>query len=450
MLIPDRGSAVFLVCGLAPALLFAVSLPLLPHRFPPFPLADGSSAPLTAPVRQIGSQLSTIDAFDLGALSANVSRAARGQRAAMVKAALPGIERVLDGVSEDALASEDGLRELVRRQHEADGVGPLQRLAGVFSIVNFLWLLSILLGLIAASFILVVLGTILAPLCATFYQAVLLPLYRLSRPFLGWALFAGAAWIVVRGLRLPVGSSHSFFVTFTGIMIGVMSLFATIALYLKSEGSPNGALILSLIVNATLCLIFGGLAPHFRSALLAYPAVAAVFGALGFSIIPVPLGLFIGFESKSAMARTMSASLVILAAAITGKATGWITRDSALHVFLGPTSVFGPVVSHLGMLISASCMYSNSVWTFAQARMLATLVVSFAAGSFFAIPGMVNVSGVFTALFLVDKFAESRWLYRTMFGPWLAILAGSVFLYAASYYLTANPHVITGLFVVLD
>lgn len=450
MCFPDRGGPVFFACGLVPAILFAASLPFLPAHFPPHPLPDGSPAPLDAPARQIGSSLSTIDAFDLGALAGQVARTEVGGRVAVVKSALPGIERVLDGVSEEALASEGGLRELVRRQHEADGVGPLQRLAGVFSIINFLWLLSILLGLVAASFILAVLGTILAPLCATLYTLVLLPLYLALRPFLGWLMFAGSAWIVTLGLRLPVGSSHSFFVAFTGIMTGAMSVFATAALYLKSEGSPRGPLILSLVVNALMCLIFGGLAPHFGSALLSYPATAAVFGALGFSILPVPLGLFIGFEDKTAMARAMSASLVLVSAAVASKASGLVAKGSALHVFLGPTSVFGPVCFHLGMLISSSSMYSSSRWTFAQMRMLATLVVTFAVGSFFAMPGMVNVSGVFTALFLVDKFAESRWLYRTVFGPWLAVLAGAAVLYSASYYLSAHPHLISGLFVALD
>lgn len=207
----------------------------------------------------------------------------------------------------DAAVAAIGLQ---LQQAEAQQVGK-GRIARALSFVNLLWAVGIV-GIAVSAF--PALAWLLGPLLSWLLrqsQALLLVL----RP-LGEALaFAVSFYPAAASARMDVGTTAAAFVALSGAALSIPALLFSLEA-VRSERNSG----LNLILNTFVLLTFSPLAILQSSKLLGFLASAALFGALGFSVVPFGLGWCIGWSDKHTMRNTQLAAAIIMTALAAVKA----------------------------------------------------------------------------------------------------------------------------------
>lgn len=152
----------------------------------------------------------------------------------------------------------------------------------------------------------------------------------------------------------------------------------------------------------------------FQSTLFGWVAVLAIFAWLGFFVLPIGLGYYIGFSGEDAMSRCAVTALCLSLAffAVRIASDNGECFDSAPHnlcfPFMQSAQVMGLVVYFLALLITTSRGYSRDTATYWQMQgvFVVSMVIAATAGLLFNVNAAFATTCVFAVLYTIDKVLE--------------------------------------------
>mmetsp|Transcript_26806 Transcript_26806/g.43071 ORF Transcript_26806/g.43071 Transcript_26806/m.43071 type:complete len:520 (+) Transcript_26806:230-1789(+) len=315
----------------------------------------------------------------------------------------------------------------------------LRRARGAFSIVNAMWLLSII-GIATSLgpsvyWMLIPLRKMLLAALRGFQEAleylinkVLVPMHKFGVfEVLSWA---AASFFLVEANRFREKENQSpvaGFIALTGLAVALPSLAYSTSLHLKA-----GKGLLKTGTDRMLQLLrkvwFLGttipLAMSTQNSLLGTGAVLAAFNMIGFNAWAGDCCYALGFESKSGLVRSNIAAHLVLGAMIAAKWLGSERVVAMLEPFRGGVSIFGTLTLFISQLITSSTEYvewegekaasrSNGGGSNVAVRYVArqiAMLASLAAGVFFSsrldLEALGNTTRTFGVIYLWTKFSE--------------------------------------------
>ena len=190
------------------------------------------------------------------------------------------------------------------------------------------------------------------------------------------------------------------------------------------------------MVYSWVALSVAPVAVAFDSKLMAYVAVLAFYGVIGFSVCFFGLGVAIGFDGKSATSRVAVTSALFLVTSTAAREAHKVWEGGGgdeLRCFESPIAVMGSLTLYLALLIRSS-KYNyphhrmnkqerSKILALQNGLMVAALVGGLLLGSLTGSLGMTNTAVTFGFLYAGEKYAEMH-LERKWSG-WLLVLGGS-------------------------
>mmetsp|Transcript_41468 Transcript_41468/g.72829 ORF Transcript_41468/g.72829 Transcript_41468/m.72829 type:complete len:449 (-) Transcript_41468:92-1438(-) len=318
----------------------------------------------------------------------------------------------------------------------------VDRVAGFFSFVNVIWMISII-GVLAT------IGPCIAYLVGPFLLRCMESLYRhVLRPvaiFLhSWGVFEVAAYTLAfafsaQGCRYSMAQAQpAMMVALTGGLAFMPCWMYSTGLHVTGSGSKDKFFMLSC---GLLVLELVPLALIHKSSLIGFLAVLALYGCLGFVFAAFGFGFLIGFDSRNAVLRCVLASVCLVLGFTSCRILG--LDPAYIQPFALGAMCLGNNMYFLAMLILTSewrCTTREYVWR--QSAMIASLLLALFVGFVYVIPAMSNTATTFMVLWLMEKELEIRW---GGFGI-VIIFLNFVALYFAALYLHTHPEHIVAMF----
>jgi hypothetical protein len=321
-----------------------------------------------------------------------------------------------------------------------------QRVYGMFTFVNFMWLLAIV-G-IAVS-IGPCIYSLLEPLQQALWELAKLIWTEIILRFHGWGVWeicahAVTSMLVIEGFRFNAESG--FYVSLTGMALALPTYAYSFTLH-----SPYKPQDIKVFNTFYICSFLLPLAIHYNSSLLSWIIVIGYYSCIGFSFICCGLCYFIGFTDKDALIR-VSVNSVILQIIFIGTKLMGITVP-AIKLFQTPIITFSSILLNLGLLILTNHYYGcvetrngrRLSYMEKQTIMVIQLFACIFIGTVYGIPGLANTGFVFFVLYCIEKYVEMHLVCE--WNGWVLVFASSVVLYYSALYLHRNPEFIISLFV---
>lgn len=186
------------------------------------------------------------------------------------------------------------------------------------------------------------------------------------------------------------------------------------------------------------------LAIRFKSTLIGFLGVAAVYSALDFYVWMCGLCYIVGFASESALDRCLLSSLFLLIGLLGGHVVGYPERIAFIGPLIPALNTLGSVIYFLALLIKTNVLYRSSSYWWMQVWMILSLITASAIGSIYHIEAIRNTAMVFTVLYIMDKTCD--FVFRTIPSLPVAIFIISVFLWKFSLYLHQTPDILVSIF----
>lgn len=349
--------------------------------------------------------------------------------------------------------SLDELRAVGARLEELEGHrGLIARVGGAFSFINLLWLLSIV-GIAVSLGPSIVHA--LRPLREQLLRAARWLFNHVIEPVVVrlhvHGVFEAAGWLLAAALLLDASSvfhpEAALYVAATSAALALGPCYGySFALWAsKLKGGDREALC--SLVGAWACATLTPLALAHHSALLAYLATFAAYGALGFSVTCRGLCWCIGFRSDRAVERVGATSTLLLVAHL---ALREARGREALGPFDSPLSVVGALTLYLALLIVSSLYYERDRhgmkgrYAALNLATSAALFLGVGAGGVCGVPGLANTAVTFTVLWLVEKYAELH--LEAQWNGWVLLLLISLIAYKGALWLHNHPAFVASMF----
>lgn len=314
----------------------------------------------------------------------------------------------------------------------------LQRITGIFSLVNFLWLVAILgIALTVTPCLALVANPIFLAL-ALLWSHVLRPLLRALVPLYEPLAYAVCYGFIVQGSRYDPDTGP--FIALTGVFLTFPAFLYSTRRHTVPSTRIRGFL---QIHGVYFALLAGPLAVHYQSQLLGWLTVIYLYSALGFSAISTGLCYFVGFRSMNALVQSVGTSLTLLLFVCGLRMSCFLLESGVfsrmVYPFLTALLVMGNLVYFLGMLILASKFVGGKMVGYAwmQILMINSLLLAIGFGFLFDLPAMTNTAITFAALYAVEKFVEwDLWNGELVIIP---VFGCFVLIYIASLFLRTHP-----------
>jgi len=320
---------------------------------------------------------------------------------------------------------------------------PLQQLLGLLSFVNVL-------GVLALVGVAVSVGPAAWVLVRPVIEA-LKPLGRLVRQLASLlsdpAVFGMAAYLIAESTRLERHWASNAQVAALGALgVAPAALSWTLRRGLPFGWSWGGDDTVKILRFFAFWFVshLAPVAVLTQSRLIGFAAVAALYAALGFVVMPLfwTLGWAIGFVSESAILRCEVASVLLLGT--WAKAKDFLP-DRAITPFRGGVAVFGSLALGLAELIASSSFVQDEHsrhYYLRNAISLGLFVATLAAGHLLHSPAIANTSLTFFVLWFTEKVMENA--EGTAFWPSLLAVSGG--LWWASLWLRAHENFLPAIF----
>lgn len=375
----------------------------------------------------------TVSAFDMGTLYHQYERYYIGSQYHVDT--LPSSSALADagkslGLNRPLTHAE--LKNMRRRLLDgANNIGLGSRVLGLFTLFNVFLIIGAI-GIMATC--LPVLSVCCKPLCKPLIRHITMLFYLLRDPL----LHVGTIACVIQGGRYsPETGMYSF--SFLGALAG-----CAFALTPINNWSIKNSVPMEMMMGVFVSLTFMPLAVLYASQLYGFIAVCALYGALGFSVLPMGMCWLIGFDRKETMHRvaTTSLLLMILTAAARLVVPTFSTAQIMFQPFGTSIMVMTNVTYFLALLISSNS-WANSDTVRAQIVMIVSLFIVLAYGTIFALAPLVNTGIVFTCLYVGEKIAD-----RSFWKDNVAILIFffSITIITVAFYLRTHPNLVVSLF----
>jgi hypothetical protein len=300
---------------------------------------------------------------------------------------------------------------------------------GIFTLVNLIWLASVVLVVGATSWI---------------FLLHLLPLIiGMPIELLELSLYGVDALLLYGAHEYAVDTPHALAPVFLALT-ACMAMPCLYALTLSRHFKKTDNAWLAFQVGSWLfSAVWSAVALWFDSQLIGFLAVVALFVALGFIFIPLPFVYLIGFGKRDMIPRSMGVAFCFLSAYIYLAFNDAMWSSSAVpRVFRPGITGMGTFVFFLGGIIVSSRYYHGNdvdvahyIWV--NLFVCACGMCCVALGSM--VPELYllkSVGGTFFVLFLLEKYIEIPW--RNAGWVWAALLLG-VLLYGISWWASENP-----------
>jgi len=376
-----------------------------------------------------------------------------GQLAEQVEAvsgkAVPSLlERAASLVNRPAITLDE-LRSVGARLQEIENHrGIMARVTGAFSLINLIWLLSIL-GIAVSIGPSIVHA--LRPLREYLLRAARYLFTNLIEPVAVrchcWGLFEAAAWLVTSALLVDASRvfhpDSGVYVAATSASLALGPCFGySFALWATKLKRGDKETLCSL-VGAWACATLVPLALVYDSTLLAYLATFAAYGALGFSVTCHGLCWCVGFRSERAVERVTATSTLLL---LCHMALRECCGNRVVGPFDSPLSVVGSLTLYLALLILSSLYYDRRKQRYAQLNALtaAALMLGAGAGWVCGALGLANTATTFTCLWILEKYTEVH--MEAKWNGWVLLLLLSLCAYKGALHLHANPAFVASIF----
>eukprot|EP00937_MAST-01D_sp_MAST-1D-sp2_P005137 g5137.t1 len=246
---------------------------------------------------------------------------------------------------------------LARLQEEEAHRGVVSHVLALFTLVNMVWLASILgVAVSLGPSLFVVLRPVYEALRAVARALLRRVLVPVARRLHRWCVFEVAAWLLAAGVVLD---GHRYYAGSSGMHIAATGLAAGALALAYSTALHGGGVVRAEPRRAKdWCVAWAGLAAAplavvHDSALLGTVTVYAGYYLLGFSAFCAGCCWCFGFDSQNALERSAVASATIVAAVVAARGAAssrpWLAR--VLSPFRAPCSLCGAFVLMLALLI---------------------------------------------------------------------------------------------------
>lgn len=324
----------------------------------------------------------------------------------------------------------------------------VDRLRAAISIVNALWLVSILGLLVTLGPTLAFLGGKVARIAWKWFVDNVLPvLIRMHHLGVFEALsYFICVLFLAQATRymFAVGpGSPGSYVALTTAVLSFVAFRYTAYLHVWRH-IPRDNLFRAteadyIVVNSAShffqLAVFAPLAITHKSELLGFGAVWKMLSSIGLIAGTMPSGYFFGFQTEREMDRVALSSLFLVLVFVIGRVIGFGHLD-ILRPFHFGVMVLGNFGYFLALLIRTSLTYhENKFSVMMQAQMIVSLLFALAVGRFFRIESMNSTASTFAVLYVVTQLGQLPFEHWQIVGWFLA----SCVLYAAALFLRTNP-----------
>ena len=333
--------------------------------------------------------------------------------------------------------------------------GLMGKIKGAFNCINIIWLLSI----VGIMFFVVptaiwIFGNKIVWICEMVVEFVFF-----IRPLWTPLLFLFAFVVIAYGAKFRDDIlATGVFVTLAGVLVSYGAFIVCTCELLPHEGGDIAVFFTIVFGWALLNLI--PLALMLKSSFLGFLTVVAFFHYFGFSVVPMGLCYYVGFDNREELEISIIVSFVVLNIAIFSRILQRIenqTLKKALKTFLeifgNGINVMGTVVLFLALLIFSFKWYSyyghhNSFmyryWV-RQLLMVGAFVYVLIFGNLLNLNSMKNATYVYLVLYVILKVQEIG-TTLDLYAP-MALLICFI-LFFASLYAHRRPGLIVSLFKV--
>ena len=392
-----------------------------------------------------------VEAFQLGALFQKVQVAG-----ANVSEILGEVTRVVGRTTPVLLEQVMGLEQEIALLVEDRGI--ISRMIGIFSFINIVWFVGILLIVVAAGPILCYIGKpirkILILFCKKmilFCEKIIVPFLVAIQPMYPYLATALGLMFITEGSRYPTDaySMSATMISITGLVIAAFNYGLCTRLYapLYLFYSNNEEVLLQLFAAlATAALV--PVAVSTQSTLIGTAAVLAGTTVLGFSFVCYGCCYCFGFRNDLIL-RTAYSCLSLNVLFTLAKAFN--LQPLWIRPFAGPVAAVGGSVYFLALLCFSARYYGwldsrlDNSYLLRQVPMLVSLAAFYAVGTTYGIPAMVNVAHVYLVLYGCEKYADAAADLESGMMPWFYIMGAGLGMYGTAMYMNRNPQLLLGL-----
>jgi len=329
-----------------------------------------------------------------------------------------------------------------------------RKVMSLFSVVNLIWLLAII-GmsisiLPSIHYIVKPLRQLLERIARCLLENIIQPFFRRMHDWgvIELLVWAACSWLILDSHRF-YGQVAGRYLAITAFCGSILAAVYTTSMHfvvlakryygMTSSNDIKKQSIENIIWFLAAAWLAGAL--HFKSEFLGFAAIAAVYYKLGFGGYAGRMCYALGFDDKNALYRNLVASFTVLNAIVALRVFKFKETYSLLSPIQTPVSIFGSLVSNIGLLIISSLYYryrdAVSYYAIRNALMVLNLLYSYYLGVLLGIDGLTSTSRVFFVLYLWTKFSEVH--FENNWSPWLLIFGTSITLWRGSLYLHTNP-----------
>lgn len=308
-------------------------------------------------------------------------------------------------------------REYYRQQPDRSAQKFLQRIQGVFTLSNIIWIFSSILLVIS-------LGGLINLYVWPLLKSIPAIAYEVIAYLAGLGLVVGGYW-----LKPPLGEYLAFpgCLAFLGLwgLSNYLHPKSLNRLYqkLNTDGYYLGCLLMTVSWSAIAIL--------YESTAIGFIAVIALEAYLGFLIVGFPGTYLLGFKGRSLLKRAVVSSFLLLTVYLTGRLSS--IQLPYFSIFSPGVFFVGTFVYFLGLLIWSSKRYAQSKieYQILQPVTILSGAIALSLGTMQMIPQLQGIGGTFFFLYVIEKYFELPWSKQTViwatFG-FSALLFGSAWL----------------------
>ncbi|MGK7929748.1 MAG: hypothetical protein AB4290_31650 [Spirulina sp.] len=313
-------------------------------------------------------------------------------------------------------------REYYRIQPDRSPAKLLQKVRGVFTISNVIWIFSSILLVASVGWL---------------AQLYLLPLL-MAIPAIAYEIAAYFACIGATFGSYGLSDTFGEYIALPGCLgfLGVLGLSYS----LHPQSLDRCCKKLRMTPYSLGCLLifltWSAIAILHQSSVIGFISAIALEAYLGFAIVVFPGVYSFGFTKRSLLPRAVISSLVLLVFYVTLHLSA--IQLPYLAIFAPGVLFVGTFVYFLGLLIWSSKWYSDRQIEYAllQPLTLASGAIALYLGAVSQIPQLQGIGGTFFFLYIIEKYFELPWGQKNV--AW-ATLGLAILLFVSAWVMGQYP-----------